>query len=96
MKGIISTAIVTATIVTLSSPASAFFRNDAGDRYEQERIRDAEFKRSSRLGGYSDPISAFMDLLNGEVKDKDLQPGISDIYEAEAEIYRIPEVEKKK
>lgn len=94
MKAIIGTAIATITVVTLTHPASAFFREDAQDRYEQEKIREAEFNRSSRLGGYSDPISAFMDLIRGEVKDKDLQQGINDRYEAESELYRIPEVKK--
>ncbi len=91
MKRILTTAMIAGTIAAMTMPASAFFKQDAGDRYEQEKIRDAEFKRSSRLGGYSDPISAFMDLLRGEVKDKDLQQGISNRYDAEAELYRIPE-----
>ena len=94
MKRILTTAVIAVSIAAMTMPASAFFKQDADDRYEQEKIRDAEFKRSSRVGGYSDPISAFMDLFRGEVKDKDLQQGISNRYEAEAELYRIPEPKK--
>ena len=94
MKRILTTAIIVGSISAMTSPASAFLRQDAADRYEQEKIRDAEFKRSSRVGGYSDPISALMDLINGDVKDKDLQQGISSRYEAEEELYRIPDAKE--
>ena len=94
MQRILMTAIIFGSLAAMTVPASAFFKQDAGDRYEQEKIRDAEFKRSTRVGGYSDPISAFMDLIRGEVKDKDLQQGISTRYEAEAELYRIPDAKE--
>ena len=90
MKGILGAALFAAVGLAYTTPASAFFKQDGQDRYEQERIREAEFKRASRLGGYSDPISAFMDLISGEVKEKDIQKGISNRYEAEDELYRIP------
>ena len=94
MQRILMTAVILGSFAAMTVPASAFFKQDAGDRYEQEKIRDAEFKRSTRVGGYSDPISAFMDLIRGEVKDKDLQQGISTRYEAEAELYRIPDAKE--
>ena len=94
MKRILSTAIIAGSVAALTTPASAFFKEDAEDRYEQEKIREAEFNRASRLGGYSDPISAFLDLISGDVKEKDLQQGIADRYEAEKELYRIPEIKE--
>ncbi|MEM7212950.1 MAG: hypothetical protein AAF479_13840 [Pseudomonadota bacterium] len=74
-------------VATVSVPLSAQAGFDEQDRYEQQKILKAEFERSSKAGGYSDPITALRNLLTGETRDRDVQPSITNGPAAEAVLY---------
>lgn len=79
---------VLAVALAWSAPSHAFGFGDALDRYEQRKILEAEFERSSKVGGYTDPITALINLFNGETEEKDVQRTINDGQAAKKFLYQ--------
>ncbi|MEM9062919.1 MAG: hypothetical protein AAGD13_20845 [Pseudomonadota bacterium] len=79
--------VVLAVAVASTAPAQAFGFGDELDRYEQRKVLEAEFERSSQAGGYSDPITAIIELFAGDTKEKDVQTPITNGQDAEQLLY---------
>lgn len=82
-KALVPMLLVSTAVMPLSAQAGF----DAQDRHEQQKILKAEFERSSRAGGYSDPITALRNLLSGETRSEDVQPILTNGRSAETELY---------
>lgn len=87
MKRIRSMMMPLVLLATAVMPLSAQAGFDAQDRYEQQKILKAEFERSSRAGGFSDPITALRNLLSGETRSEDVQSSLTNGHSAETELY---------
>lgn len=82
MKTILATLIMAVAVTSIPiDDAEAKRRGGRGDNaVTQQRLKlKAEWARSRALGGYNNPISAFVGLLTGEDTGNAIQPGINQV-----------------
>ena len=55
-------------------PAMAAGEDESWEMWEQRQVMLAEIKRAKRLGGYSDPLTAFRNIQAGTATEADIAP----------------------
>ena len=55
-------------------PAIAAGDDESWEMWEQRQVMKAEIERARRLGGYSDPLTAFRNLQAGTATEADIAP----------------------
>ena len=66
-------ALVIALLLT-GTPALAAGEDESWEMWEQRQVMLAEIERARRLGGYSDPLTAFRNLQAGTATEADIAP----------------------
>lgn len=82
MKHFLMTMFGAGLAVSLVGPADAGTRKNqrggettAEDQYKTVK---AEWKRARSVGGYPDPVTAVISLVNGTLPETAIQPGLND------------------
>ena len=68
------TALASAIAVALAAG-----EDESWEMWEQRQVMLAEIERAKRLGGYSDPLTAFRNLRAGTATEADIAPAYSSL-----------------
>ena len=80
MTKILILPLVAGALLATSVPSEAGFRfGGSRDGWKQQQMLKEEFRRAREVGGYNDPITALMNLLNGTATERDIRPGVNHI-----------------